>query len=223
GGQFFDQIVVYLGVHLGLQDLFCAQYGKRRYLATQLILGTIHFLLDFSAGASYQTIAFGARLLLGFLNHCIGLLVGLLKDLGSLSLGLAEGVCNLLLSQFKVLLRTACGVQTFCDFLLALLHGLGNRRPYELHARPDENSEGERLTEQRQVNVHSDIPRAISFDAVVNSTATGPATRTPSGTGKYLGSDNEDEVHRDTDTDHRYGVEQAGHQEGLGLQLWSQL
>ncbi|VXD02670.1 conserved hypothetical protein [Pseudomonas sp. 9Ag] len=121
------------------------------------------------------------------------------------------------------MLRTACGVQSFGDFLLAFLHGLGDRRPYVLHAKPDENSEGERLTEQRQVNVHSDIPRAISFDAVVNSTATGLAMRTPSGTGKVLSSDNEDEVHRDTNTDHRYGVEQTSHQEGLGLQLRSQL
>src|SRR5690606_39275341 len=96
-------------------------------------------------------------------------------------------------------------------------------RPDELHAEPDEESEGERLTEQRQVNVHSGLPRAISFNAGVTSTATGFARRTPSQAGECLAGDNEDEVHRDTNTDHRHGVEQTGHQEGLGLQLGSQL
>ena len=42
-------------------------------------------------------------------------------------------------------------------------------------------------------------------------------------TQELLTRDNEDQVHRDTNTDHRNGVEQTGHQEGLGLQLRAQL
>jgi len=95
-------------------------------------------------------------------------LVRLLDDLGCLLLGLAEGVGHLVLSQFQVLLRTACRIQSFGDLLLARCHGCRDWRPDELHTEPDEDSEGERLTEQRQVNVHSDLPRAISFNAGVN-------------------------------------------------------
>src|SRR5690606_5917909 len=96
-------------------------------------------------------------------------------------------------------------------------------RPDELHAKPDEDSEGDRLTEQRQVNVHSDLPRAISFNAGVISRRRGSPGEPHLKPDKCLTSDNEDEVHRDTNTDHRYGVKQAGHTDGLGLQLRSQL
>src|SRR5690606_41162095 len=43
------------------------------------------------------------------------------------------------------------------------------------------------------------------------------------GRNPWLASNNEDEVHGDTNADHRNGVEQTGHQEGLGLQLRGQL
>jgi hypothetical protein len=38
-----------------------------------------------------------------------------------------------------------------------------------------------------------------------------------------LASYNEDQVHRDTNTDHWHGVKQTSHQKGFGLQLWTQL
>src|SRR5690606_36669113 len=133
-------------------------------------------------------------------------LVRLLENLGGLLLGLTQGVGHLVLSQFQILLRTAGCIQTFSDLLLTCTHGGRYRRPDELHAERDEESEGERSTEQRQVNVHSGLPRAISCNAGVTSTATGFARRTPSQAGECLAGDNEDEVHRDTNTDHRDGV-----------------
>ena len=95
GGQFFDQFVVYLGVHLGLQDLLCTGDGKSCYLAAQLVPGTVHFLFDLGAGAGDQSLAFHTCLLLGFLDDRVGVLVRLLDDLGCLLLGLAEGVDTL--------------------------------------------------------------------------------------------------------------------------------
>src|SRR5690606_8068793 len=118
-------------------------------------------------------------------------------------------------------------IQAFGDFFLAFLHGVGNRRPYEFHGKPDKNSEGNRLTKQRQINIHSDLPRAISLSPGDNTDTAEPAFCRSSLPVVKLTSNarcnNEDQVHRDTNTDHGDGVEQTGHQEGLGLQLRSQL
>ena len=109
-----------------------------------------------------QTLAFTTGLLLGFLDDRSGGLVRLVENLGSLLLGFTERLSSFFLGHLQVALGTAGGIQTFGNFLLAGLHCSGDRRPNKRHGEPDENSEGNRLTEQRQVNVHSDLPRAIS-------------------------------------------------------------
>src|SRR5690606_32040182 len=106
----------------------------------------VYFLLDFSFGSHNQALTFGTCLLFRILDNEVGTLVGMLDDLSSLLLGFTQSLGSFFLGKTQVTLGAASRIQTFSDFFLAFLHGLGNRRPYELHGKPDKNSEGNRLT-----------------------------------------------------------------------------
>ena len=150
-----------LGVDFRPQNLLSAPNGQYGHLGPKVILGAIHFLFDLGFGGRDQTLTFGTCLLFSFLNNEVGTFVGLLDDLSSLFLGFTQGLGSFLLGQVKITLGAASRVQTFSNLFLAFCHGSRDRRPDILHAKPDKNSEGNRLTKQRQINIHSDLPRAI--------------------------------------------------------------
>ena len=56
---------------------------------------------------------------------------------------------------FEILLAALGGGEAFGDLLLPRVDRTHERRPQELHRHPDENREGDRLRDEREVDVHA--------------------------------------------------------------------
>ena len=60
------------GIDSIAEHTFRARQCKRGNLAAQRLFGTIHFLINFCSRSFLQTLAFIARIVLGFFDHLIG-------------------------------------------------------------------------------------------------------------------------------------------------------
>src|SRR5690606_23550953 len=96
------------------------------------------------------------------------------------------------------------------DFVLTLFHRVCKRWPDELHAEPHEYGKSRHLAKQRHVDIHAfNLTISVSVDQL-SCDGYGLSTNAR--------SDNEDEVHGDTNTDDGDRIDQTGKQEHFALQ-----
>ena len=125
----------------------------------------------------------------------------------------SELVGRALLREFEILTRALGGGEAVGDLLLTLRPWrFGDRRPDVAHDDPDEDEKGDRLTDQRGVDVH------VSLSSAARLRAARKAGRIPAagvvGARHCANSD----VQRDTHGDHRHGVDEAEDDEELRAQ-----
>jgi hypothetical protein len=65
------------------------------------------------------------------------------------------------LSQNEILFCAVCSVQTLSDFVSALFQDGHNRRPNIFHAEPNEESEGDALSNYGGVEIHESSPSVL--------------------------------------------------------------
>ena len=85
----------------------------------------------------------------------------MVDDLRGLAVCLADDRERLILGVLEVLLATVSRRQPFGDLLLTGLDGAQQRRPYELPGEGDQDQEGNGLTDQSRIDLHSGsrVPR----------------------------------------------------------------
>src|SRR5690554_3473503 len=106
--------------------------------------------------------------------------------------------------QLLFMTTTLCRSQTIGDFLFTLFQRLHDRWPYVLHAEADKKRKCNCLTNQGCIDIHA-CTSCFSLLGVVL---------------KILTSHREQYIHCQTNSDHRYRVNQTSNQEELCTQHW---
>ena len=188
--------------------------GVLGYLATQMLPRPIYFLLNLRLGGNFHPVTFDKSRFLGLIDNLVGTLVCRIHDARGLYLGFLKALYRLFLGQLEIVTGTICRSQAIGYFFRPLLHGSQYRWPDILHAEHDEADESSHLPKQRKVNIHA------SLLTVVVDRPQGRPFLTRSGA---LRSDDENQVHPDTNTNNGDGVDQAGTEEEGYLQFRRQL
>ena len=143
-----------LGVDLAAQNLFCAGDRDSRDLATQLFACAVGFLLDLGSRRSQLALTLLNAIRLPFGHNFVGPGMRLVKDAARLLTGFLNDFFSLRFGLFEAVLAALGGSKAVRYLRLALLDGLHNRWPNELHAEPDKHNHCDRLADESHINVH---------------------------------------------------------------------
>ena len=144
-----------IGINGRSEDLLGAGHGQHADASTQSVLRGVDFLLDFRLSLRLDPVAFGTGLGLCVLDDLSGTLVGLLDDLGCLTIGLVHILGGEMLSHLQITSPAVGSVKAIGNLLLTLTQRRDDRRPHVLHAEEHEDEEGNGLAYQGCINVHA--------------------------------------------------------------------
>ena len=103
----------------------------------------VDLLVDFRPARLDDALALLGRADAGFVDDAVGAGLRLIEDLARLSAGLLDHVCDLHLGVFQGAGALVGGREPVGNVGPALFDGSQDRRPDELHRKPDEGEEGE--------------------------------------------------------------------------------
>src|SRR6056297_2156706 len=124
-----------------MQDLLGTRHCDRRDLAAELFPRLVGLLLDLGARRGELTLALALALFLALGDELVGPCVRLIHDLLGPLTGLTHELVDLRFGRLETLLTALRRRETVGDGLLALLDGVQEVRPDELHAKPHEERE----------------------------------------------------------------------------------
>ncbi len=142
-------------IDFALHDLRRALHGQRADAFAQLFTSALRHRGDVVLGRCLLAVDLGDGVSAGLLQNLVGLLLRAIDDLGSLLARLLDLGSHFVVGVLQLGVCPLGGIEAFGDLDLSLFDGLGEMRPNEVGAEPDQDGECDHFADQGGVEIPS--------------------------------------------------------------------